>query len=142
MSDDTSNRYDSGAMAEVTFKVLDDAVAGDYPVEFNYVELYDTNGDAVPFTVQNGTITVGATKSVTEQGAASSGVSYRIDNATAQPGDTVTLTVYLDNNTGIAITKVELKYDNKALEVQDVKSTGAFTETIDYNPNGEKSSRK
>jgi hypothetical protein len=143
MSNDTLNRTYSGAMAEVTFKVLDGATAGDYPVEFNYVEIYDTNGEAVPFTVQNGTITVGSAKSVTEQGAAASGVNYRIDNATAQPGDTVTLTVYIDNNSGMAITKVELKYDNNALEVQSLKSTGDFSsETIDYNPNGEKSSRK
>jgi hypothetical protein len=139
MSDDTSNYYQSGAMAELTFKVLDDAKVGTtYPIEFNFVEIYDTDAVEVPFTVQNGSIEVGKDLSVTQQGAATSGVNYRMDKATAQPGDTVTLTVYLDNNSGMAITSVELKYDNNALEMQSVKATGAFADqVIESNMNSE-----
>jgi hypothetical protein len=143
MSDDTSNYYESGAMAELTFKVLDDAETGTYPIEFNFVEIYDTDAVAVPFTVQNGSIEVGKDLSVTEQGAATSGVNYRMDKATAQPGDTVTLTVYIDNNSGMAITSVELKYDNKALEMQSVKATGAFADqVIESNMNSENTRKK
>ena len=130
MSEDTSNKVESGAMVELSVKVLDDAKAGDYPIEFNYVELYNSDNDEVPFTVQNGTITVGKASSVTEQGAATSGVNYRLDNATAQPGDVVKLKVHLDNNTGIAVTRVELKYDNKALEVQSINACGVFADQI------------
>lgn len=130
MSEDTSNRYESGIMAEIAVKVLDDATAGDYSMEFNYVELYDTNGEEVPFTVQNSTITVGKASSVSEQGAATSGVNYRLDNATAQPGDVVKIKVHLDNNSGIAVTRVELKYDNKALEIQSISASGAFSDQI------------
>lgn len=130
MSEDTSNKCESGVVVEVAVKVLDDAQSGEYPIEFNYVELYDTNNNEVPFTVQNGTVTVGQASSVSEQGAASSGVNYRLDNATAQPGDVVKLKVHLDNNTGIAVTRVELKYDNKALEVQSISSSGAFADQI------------
>lgn len=142
MSEDTSNKYDSGSMVEVAFKVLDDAPAGTYPVEFNYVELYNSDTYEVPFTVQNGSITVGQQASVSEQGAAASGVNYRIDTATAQPGDIVKLKIHLDNNTGIAVTKVELKYDNKALEVQSISPVGAFSnEIIESNINAESSTR-
>lgn len=130
MSEDTSNKVESGAMVELSVKVLDDAKAGDYPIEFNYVELYNSDNDEVPFTVQNGTVTVGKALSVTEQGAATSGVNYRLDNATAQPGDVVKLKVHLDNNTGIAVTRVELKYDNKALEVQSINACGVFADQI------------
>jgi hypothetical protein len=138
MSDDTSNNYSSGAMAELTFKIADDAEPGVYPVEFNYIEIYDTNAEEVPFTVQNGSIEVGKDLSVTEQGQATSGVNYRMDTATAQPGDTVTLTVYLDNNSGMAITSVELKYDNNVLDMQSVKATGAFADqVIESNMNSE-----
>lgn len=130
MSEDTSNKVDSGAMVEVSVKVLDDAQAGEYPIEFNYVELYSSDNNEVPFTVQNGTVTVGKASSVTEQGAPTSGVNYRLDNATAQPGDVVKLKVHLDNNTGIAVTRVELKYDNKALEVQSINACGVFSDQI------------
>jgi len=146
MSEDTSNKYDSGAMVEVAFKVLDDAPAGNYPVEFNYVELYSSDAEdnisEVPFTVQNGSITVGQETSVSEQGAASNGVNLRLDTATAKPGDVVKLKVYLDNNTGIAVSKIELNYDNKALEVQSISPAGVFSnEIIESNINRETSTK-
>lgn len=143
MSEDTSNKYESGEMVELTFKVLDTAENGDYPVTFNYVEMYDTSTEAVPFTVQNGTITVGKDKSVTAQGAASEGANFRLDNATAQPGDTVKLKIYIDNNPGMALNKIELKYDSKAFEVQNITPVGGYSnEIIESNMNASKSTKK
>lgn len=140
LADDAKNVYDSGAVAEYTFKVQSDAPDGTYPIEIDYGEFTDQDGNDVSFTVQNGTLTVGQPASVSEQGAAASGVSLRVDNATAQPGDTFKIKLYVDNNTGFAVTRVELKYDSKIMEVESIASAGILANyTVESNLNNDKS---
>lgn len=136
MSEDSLNRYGSEAFAEVTFKVLDNAKTGTYPVELSYMDMCNENVEMVNFSAMNGTITVGNENSVVAQGPASSGAVVRMDNGFAKPGDTVKLKLYLDNNPGVAIFQMDIKYDNNALEVQSITPTGMFAnDTIDSNLN-------
>lgn len=125
MSTDAKNRYDSGEIAEITFKVADDAKTGTYPIEITYTDISNEKAELLTFPAINGTITVGTENKVETQGAASS-TSFRLDNGYAKPGDTVTIKIYLDNNPGVSIFQVEFKYDNNALEVQSIIPSGIF----------------
>lgn len=136
MADDAKNRYGSDAFAEITFKALENAKTGTYPIEISYIDIYDENCDMVNFTAMNGTITVGNENSVIAQGSASSGPVVRLDNGNVKPGDTVKLKLYFDNNPGVAVFQMDIKYDNNALEVQSITPAGMFAnDSIDSNLN-------
>ena len=47
-----------------------------------------------------------------------------IDNPTAQPGDTVTVNVYLQNNPGIGAMRFAISYDSNILEAPSITGTG------------------
>ncbi|MGN1411715.1 MAG: cohesin domain-containing protein [Oscillospiraceae bacterium] len=136
MADDAKNRYGSDAFAEITFKAFENAKTGTYPIEISYIDVYDENCDMVNFTAMNGTITVGDENSVVAQGPASSGPVIRLDNGNVKPGDTVKIKIYFDNNPGVAVFQMDIKYDNNALEVQSINPAGMFAnDSIDSNLN-------
>jgi hypothetical protein len=136
MSVDAMNIYESGAFAEVTFKVLDTAKAGTYPIEIVYTDLSNENADLISIPAINGTITVGDVSSKAEAQGAATEFAVRVDNGYAKVGETVTIKLYIDNNPGISIFEMDMKYDNNALEVESILPTGIIAnDTIDSNLN-------
>lgn len=128
----------SGEIATITFKALNDANAGDYNVELSYIGMFDETANEVKFSAMNSVITIGdVTGGATVQGASASEPVLRLDNATVRAGDTVSIKLYLDNNTSnIAGFQLDLKYDNKALEVQNIEPSGILADkTFDTNLN-------
>ena len=102
----------------LTFKVLDNAAAGDasVAVTYNTGDISNYNEDDVNFTLVAGKVTVKASGSQTTQGTIS------VSSAQANAGDNVTLDVSISNNPGINTFSLGFNYDTSRLNLVNVEA--------------------
>ena len=117
----------NGKILTLTFKVLDNAAAGDasVAVTYNTGDISNYNEDDVNFTLAAGKVTVAASGSQTNQGKIS------VSTAQGKAGDTVTLDVSISNNPGINTFSLGFNYDTSRLNLVNVEAAtglgGQFT---------------
>ncbi len=119
-ADGLADTTETGVIANITFKIKDDAVAGDYTLEVEGVQenIFNLNYEDVAFTTVNGTITV-------ESGAVEppviNGLTFIVGNVTGAPGEEVSVPVEIAGNPGITFAQVMVGYDAEALEIVNVE---------------------
>ena len=109
---------ENGNYLVLTFKVLDNAIDGDAPVNvtYNSGDISNYNEDDVNFQISAGKITVkGSSSSSNSNGAISVG------SAIAAPGSTVTLPVTITKNPGINTFTLGFDYDKTKLNLTSVE---------------------
>ena len=109
------NWTNDGVFCTLTFKVKDDAKAGDTTVTVWYdeEEVYDWDEVNVPFDIEPGTVTVAGSEEPPAEGGKF--VVSSLDEP-VKPGDEFQLTVSLVNNPGVASVELEVVFDEDVLE--------------------------
>ena len=122
----------NGVFATLTFKIADDAAAGDHEiaVTFRAKDIYNANFDDVAMTATNGSVTVGGTipapdptPDPTPDPEPTDAMLLTVGSATGAAGETVEVDVTVANNPGIASLKFDIAY-----------SEGLILEGIEFNP--------
>lgn len=113
-----SDSTENGAIATVTFRIAEGAVAGDKPVTVTVEECYNESFDAVDFSVSNGRVTVN-TSSGDEPFPVIAASS--VDTLC---GEEVTLDISLKDNPGFAYLKLLIDYDDTALTLIEASDLG------------------
>jgi len=119
-ADGLADTTETGVIANITFKIKDDAVAGDYTLEVEGVQenIFNLNYEDVAFTTVNGTITV---KSGAVEPPVVNGLTFIVGNVTGAPGEEVSVPVEIAGNPGITFAQVMVGYDANALEIVNVE---------------------
>ena len=105
------NFYNDGVFCTLTFKVKEDAKAGDYEVNLTFKEdtVYNEDEFDVPFTVTAGKVTVTGSEEPED-------MKFIVSSAEAAPGEEVQITISIENNPGIAAVEPNLEYNEDVLE--------------------------
>ena len=119
--------YD-GVFATLVFTVKSDAAAGDYEVTVTYDpdDVFDQDEENVHFDVRAGKVTVTGEEPTTP--------TFVISEATAAPGETVRVTISIQNNTAISSVQLVPQYDHDVLEwtaVEQGDYVGTWNPRID-----------
>jgi hypothetical protein len=109
----------SELLATLTFKIKDDAAAGEYPLSLIIADpddFYNVDWDTVEFGLDAGSITVVEDAPVPEEPVYTE-PTIVVSNGEGEAGDTVNVTVSLKNNPGIISARLKLGYNADALEL-------------------------
>ena len=91
--------------------------------------MLDKNEKKITYEYIPGVITIGG--EAQPQDIDTSGIKVSIDNASANPGDTITLYARFHNlqntNTELIAINFFLEYDNSIMNVTSIKACGAFS---------------
>lgn len=125
---------DNGQFMEITFKVKENCQEGNYKVAFNpsTCSFSDNNSQNLVPVYRAGTVTVGNAQAPESQSSSSS-TEISLSNASAQPGETVTLYTSINNNTlGILGFVLSFSYNSDALELVSIQKTGLIADFGDF----------
>lgn len=125
---DTSKKSDfvfDGEFLTMQVKIAEDAKDGVYPVGIMTDDFTNYNGDRLETAKNPGFICVNAEA---PEPANQSGGDLTLTGSTVsgKPGDTVTFTIGISDNKGIAGFRLWLKYDKKVLKITDVSAGKDF----------------
>lgn len=128
-----SNSTKNGTFATLTFKVKDDAPAGEYPIDLKFEpkQIYDIDGVNVPFISVPGSVTVKGAEPTVEDGFYLIGVNgWTVDDIAETDKFEVN-----PENTAEYMLKTSLAVDNeiKVVEVKDGKIVGWYPDGTDNN---------
>lgn len=136
-----------GELLVLTFDVAKNAASGTYPIAISYEEdgIFDKDLKPVDFEILNGSVTVGnasaepttepdPTQPATEKPV--TGPAFVVEKATASAGETVTVTVNLNNNPGILGMTLTLSYDSNALTLKNASSGSAVNDALTFTKPG------
>ncbi|MBQ7088730.1 MAG: hypothetical protein IJN04_03715, partial [Clostridia bacterium] len=135
--DDTSE-----LLATLTFKIKDDATAGEYPLALTIVDpedFYNVAWDTVEFALDDGSVTVTADEPIVPDEPVYTDPTIVVSNVNGAAGDTVNVTVSVKNNPGIISARLKVGYDANALELVealngDFATAGYSYSEADVNP--------
>ncbi|MBQ9982448.1 MAG: hypothetical protein IJP18_07760 [Oscillospiraceae bacterium] len=125
---------EDGDFMAITFKVKDNCPEGNYKVTLNPTasSFSDEKSNSITPVYSSGTISVGNAQAETNA-PSTSGTQLYITDKTAQPGETVTVNIGINNNTkGLLGFIVCFDYDSSALELVDIKPVGFISTTGDF----------
>ena len=117
--DNYPNTAESGVLATLTFKVADNAAAGDYSVRAYSNDASDEDLVSVILGSVAGTITVAEPQYDPAR--------LVVSSARAKVGEQFTVTVSLEDNPGIAGLELKLDYDTTALTLDSVTNGDLFS---------------
>ncbi len=119
-ADCLADTTETGVIANIIFKIKDNAAVGDYTLEVSAEQenIFNINYDDVPFTTVNGTITV---ESNAVESPVVNGLTFIVGNVTGAPGEEVSVPVEIAGNPGITFAQVIIGYDANALEIVNVE---------------------
>ncbi len=119
-ADGLADTTDTGVIANITFKIKDDAATGDYTLTVEGVQenTFNLAYEDVPFTTVNGTITV---ESNAVEPPVIDGLTFIVGNATGAAGEEVVVPVEIAGNPGITFAQVMIGYDAEALEIVNIE---------------------
>ena len=114
----------NGVLATLTFKIADDAPAGEYDISLSYIqsETYDSDFNDVAVDLTDGSVTVGGGS---EAPIPSGAMTLTAGDAEGAPGETVEIDVTIANNPGIASLKFDVEYAD-CLTLKSVTFNSAF----------------
>ena len=114
----------NGVLATLTFKIADDAPAGEYDISLSYIqsETYDSDFNDVAVDLTDGSVTVGGGS---EAPIPSGSMTLTAGDAEGAPGETVEIDVTIANNPGIASLKFDVEYAD-CLTLEGVTFNSAF----------------
>ena len=110
----------SELLATLTFKIKDDAAAGEYPLSLVIADpddFYNVDWDTVEFGLDDGSITVVEDTPVVPEEPVYTDPTIVVSNVEGEAGDTVNVAVSLKNNPGIISARLKIGYDANALEL-------------------------
>lgn len=109
----------TGTLVYLTFRIAEDAPAGEYPVTVSYEpdDVYNKDLTNVDFDVTQGTVTVKEAEEVDPDAP-----KIVIESKTASCGTTVTLDVQIVNNPGFSVLNVAFLYDTEYLTLCGIEN--------------------
>ena len=122
----------NGDLVRLTFKIADNAQAGNLPITISYdeEEIYNKDLENIAFATTAGTITVEESEVI-----APNTPQIAVGSTTAIAGDTVTVDVLLENNPGISSVVLKIDYDKTRLKLENAQFGSAFSEGAFVNCN-------
>ncbi len=113
----------TGTLVYLTFKIADNAPAGQLPITVSYDadEVYNIDLENMNLSITQGAVTVEAAETVDPDAP-----KITVDSASATPGKTVTVSVTLENNPGIWGMDLEVNYDKTQLTLTNVTNGTVF----------------
>ncbi len=131
---DTSQQKDfffEGEFLVIDFKINETTPDGNYPLEISKTDIGSWELVTQVPSLINGEVAVGsATPSA--QAAAGDDFTLVVNNASGQPGDTISVVVDLKNNPGFVGFIIDVKYDKNALTIVDTRGGADFDAAINY----------
>ena len=127
----------NGEFLVIEFKVREGIPDGSYPITFASTDI--ASWDVVarePETKINGEVAVN-TQPAAQEDMPDSGFGLKINSVSAKPGDTVKVSVDLNNNPGFCGFVIELQYDKSALEIVNTYGGADFDNAIHYVTNND-----
>ena len=109
----------TGTIVWMTFKIAENASAGEFPVTVSYEpdDVYNKDLTNVAFEVTQGAVTVKEAEEVDPDAP-----KIVIENKTASCGTTVTLDVQIANNPGFSVLNVAFLYDTEYLTLRGIEN--------------------
>ena len=127
----------NGEFLVIEFKVREGIPDGSYPITFASTDI--ASWDVVarePEKKINGEVAVN-TQPAAQEDMPDSGFGLKINSVSAKPGDTVKVSVDLNNNPGFCGFVIELQYDKSALEIVNTYGGADFDNAIHYVTNND-----
>lgn len=126
---------EDGNLVEYKFKVNENAPAGNYKITLSASgsSFADYNGDAVTPVYQSGTISVGEVEVPAENKPSSDTTHVYITNASANPGETITVYAAIRNNKeGMAGIVLRVDYNSDIFTLESLQRTGIIESIGDF----------
>lgn len=124
--DGAKNYSQDGEIAELKFKVKEDATAGDYNIRINFFEASDYDGNSVFALTENGTITVTEVSNEVfnpepELPQTDKMIIYA-ENAISNPDGTFSIDLKTKQNKGFMALNIAVIYDKSNMELLSIEN--------------------